>query len=121
MSGNTNWLDAAISKYLSGKLAQFCSELDEGTRQPIGALQTDAALLLSDLCRFLGLDEEQHNHVLGESGVQHVMQVLETHIRSAYRFSTCTADCSVRGARGRSRILVRVGPVNRHFGKPTHP
>ena len=80
MSGNTNWLDAAISKYLSGKLAQFRSELEEGTRQPIGALQTDAALLLSDLCRFLGLDEEQHNHVLGESGVQHVMQVLETRI-----------------------------------------
>jgi hypothetical protein len=80
MSTNMAWLDAAISKYVTGKLAQFRSELEEGTGQSISTLQVDVALLLSDLCRFFNLDEDQHNHVLGESGTQHVMQVLETRI-----------------------------------------
>jgi hypothetical protein len=80
MSTNMAWLDTAISKYLTGKLAQFRSGLEEGTGQPISALQVDAALLLSDLCRSFNLDEEQHDYVLGESGTQHVLQVLETRI-----------------------------------------
>lgn len=80
MSANIDWLDAAISKYLTGRLAQFRADLEEGTGQSIGTLQADAALLLSDLCRFLGLDEQQHDHVLGESGVQHVMEVMETRV-----------------------------------------
>lgn len=80
MSTNMAWLDTAISKYLTGKLARFRSELEEGTGQPISALQVDAALLLSDLCRSFNLDEEQHNYVLGKSGTQHVLQVLETRI-----------------------------------------
>jgi hypothetical protein len=46
--------------------------LESRTHQPVGAAQTDAALLLSDLCRHFGLDEEQHAHVLGEAGVRHV-------------------------------------------------
>jgi hypothetical protein len=80
MSTNIAWFDTAISKYLTGKLVQFRSELEEGTGQPISALQFNAALLLSDLCRSLNLDEEQHDYVLGESGTQHVLQVLETRI-----------------------------------------
>ena len=80
MSASIDWLDTAISKYLTGRLAQFRVDLEKGTGQPIGVLQVNAALLLSDLCRFMGLDEEQHNHVLGKSGVQHVMRVLETRI-----------------------------------------
>jgi len=80
MSENIGWLHAAMSTYLTGRLAQFRAELEEGAGQPICALKTDAALLLSDLCRFLGLDEEQHNFVLGEGGVRHVMQVLEMRV-----------------------------------------
>jgi hypothetical protein len=80
MSANIDWLDAAISKYLTGRLARFRAELEEGTEQSIGTLQINAALLLSDLCRFLGLDEQQHDYVLGEGGVQHVLEVLETRV-----------------------------------------
>jgi hypothetical protein len=80
MSTNTDWLDKAVSKYLTGRLAQFRASLEEESGQPINAIETDAALLLSDLCRFLGLDEEQHNYVLGGSGVRHVNHVLETQV-----------------------------------------
>jgi hypothetical protein len=80
MSANTDWLDSAISKYVTGKLAQFRSDLEAGTDQPIDTLRVNAALVLSDLCRLFNLDEEQHDHMLGERGVQHVLQVLETRI-----------------------------------------
>ena len=72
MSADTKWLDAAMSKYVTGQLARFRAEVENRTHQSIGSIQTDAARLLSDLCRHFGLDEEQHAHVLGESGVQHV-------------------------------------------------
>jgi hypothetical protein len=72
MSADTQWLDAAMSKYVTGQLARFRAEVENRTHQSIGSIQTDAARLLSDLCRHFGLDEEQHAHVLGESGVRHV-------------------------------------------------
>ena len=72
MSADTQWLDAAMSKYVTGQLARFRTEVENHTHQSIGSIQTDAARLLSDLCRHFGLDEEQHAHVLGESGVRHV-------------------------------------------------
>lgn len=72
MPANTQWLDAVMSKYVAGQLACFRAEVESHTHQSIGAVQTDAARLLSDLCRHFGLDEEQHAHVLGESGVRHV-------------------------------------------------
>lgn len=78
MSANIDQLNGVLGKYMAGQLTQFRADLEEGTGQPISDLQINAALLLSDLCRFLSLDEQQHDHVLGTSGVQHVMQVLET-------------------------------------------
>ncbi len=80
MSTNMDQLNGVIGKYMTGQLARFRAELEEGTGQSIGDFQTNTALLLSDLCRFLGLDEQQHDHVLGASGVQHVLQVLETRV-----------------------------------------
>jgi hypothetical protein len=61
-----------MSKYVAGQLARFRAELEGHTHRPVGTVQTDAARLLSDLCRHFGLDEEQHALVLGESGVRHV-------------------------------------------------
>jgi hypothetical protein len=55
MSTNMDWLDAAVGKYLTGRLAQFRSELEEGTGRSVSALQVDVALLFSDLCRFFHL------------------------------------------------------------------
>ena len=80
MSANIDQLNGVLGKYMAGQLARFRADLEEGTGQPISDLQINAALLLSDLCRFLGLDEQQHNHVLGANGIQHVMQVLETRV-----------------------------------------
>jgi hypothetical protein len=72
MSADSQVLDVVLSKYVAGRLARFRAELESRTHQPVGAAQTDAALLLSDLCRHFGLDEEQHALVLGEAGVRHV-------------------------------------------------
>jgi hypothetical protein len=72
MSAEIQWLDAVMSRYVTGQLARFRAELEGRTRQSVGAVQTDAARLLSDLCRHFGLDEEQHALVLGESGARHV-------------------------------------------------
>jgi hypothetical protein len=72
MPADTQWLDAVMSRYVAGQLARFRAELEGCTHQPVGAIQTDAARLLSDLCRHFGLDEEQHALVLGESGVRYV-------------------------------------------------
>lgn len=72
MPADTQWLDAVMSKYVAGQLARFRADLEGHTQQPVGAVQTDAARLLSDLCRHFGLDEEQHALVLGEAGVRHV-------------------------------------------------
>ena len=80
MSENLEWLDKAFSKYMTGKLVQFRASLEQEAEHSIGDLEINAALLLSDLCHFLGLDEQQHDRVLGEAGVTHVMQVLDTRV-----------------------------------------
>ena len=80
MSTNTDRPPTAINEYLTEALAQFRASLEEGTGQPIDALPTNPALLLSDLCRFLGLDEQQHDRVLGASGTRHLLQVLATRV-----------------------------------------
>lgn len=86
MSADTQWLDVIMSKYVAGQLARFRAELEGRTHQPVGAVQTDVARLLSDLCRHFGLDEEQHAHVLGESGVRYVEErYLGRHRRQAAR------------------------------------
>lgn len=74
----TDLLEVAINRYLTGRLAHFRAILEQEAEQPIQDLEVSAALLLSDLCRFIGLDPAQHDHVLGHSGVQHVLQVLDT-------------------------------------------
>jgi hypothetical protein len=81
MSADAHWLDAIMTKYIAGQLARFRSDIEALTHQPVSAVQTDAARLLSDLCRHFGLDEDQHAHVLGESGVRHV----EQHYLERYR------------------------------------
>jgi hypothetical protein len=88
MSADTQVLDAVLSKYVAGQLARFRAELESRTHQSVGAAQTDAALLLSDLCRHFGLDEEQHAYVLGEAGVRHV----ENRYQRRHTRRGCRAD-----------------------------
>ena len=80
MTASIYWFDAAISKYLAGRLARFRTRLEKEAERPIGDLELNAALFLSDLGRLLGLDKLQHNHVLGEHGVQYVLEVSEARV-----------------------------------------
>ena len=84
MPAETQWLDAVMSKYVAGQLARFRADLEGRTHGPVGAVQTDAARLLSDLCRHFGLDEEQHALVLGEAGMRLVEErYVKRHRRKA--------------------------------------
>ena len=65
-------IDDLFARYMTTRLTQFRAELEQQARQPLPSVHTDAARLLSDLCRFCGLDEQQHDHVLGETGARHV-------------------------------------------------
>ena len=80
MLQNTDWFGPAVSKYLTGRLARFRVKLEREADRPIDGLHLDAALLLSDLCRFLGLDEAQHRHVLGQDAVHHVEEKMKLRI-----------------------------------------
>jgi cobyrinic acid a,c-diamide synthase len=53
-----------MNKYLAGRLARFRARLEHEAEQPIGELEVNAALLLLDLCRHLGLVEAQSVRVL---------------------------------------------------------
>ena len=54
MSADPQWLDPILSRYVTGQLARFRAQLETQTRQPVESVQTDAARLLSDLCRHFG-------------------------------------------------------------------
>ena len=71
---------AEAREVLCNKLWQFRLALEGQAEQSISALDVPAALLLSDLCVFAGLSEEEHARVLGEEGVAYVNEVLETRV-----------------------------------------
>jgi hypothetical protein len=71
------------SETLCNKLWQFRLALEGQAEQSIRELEVQAALLLSDLCVFAGLSEEQHARVLGEEGVAYVNEILEERVRLA--------------------------------------
>jgi hypothetical protein len=83
MLANTDEVEAALTRYLTGQLEQFRAKLEAEMNQPIGVLETNAALLLSDLCYFLGLAEEQHALVLGLAGLEHITRGLDVKVTIA--------------------------------------
>lgn len=97
MATNIDWVDAAIGKYVTGKLRRFRARLEQEAEQSVGDLEVNAALLLSDLCRFLGLDEQQHDYVLGGAGVRYVQEVVDAH--ASVRVNPLPVGCKpVEGA-----------------------
>ena len=74
---------AEFEEVLCDKLWQFRLALEGQARQPAASIEAPVTLLLSDLCVFAGLTEEQHARVLGQEGVDHVNGVLETKVRIA--------------------------------------
>ncbi len=83
MLANTDEVEAALTRYLTGQLEQFRAKLEAEMNQSIGVLETNAALLLSDLCYFLGLAEEQHALVLGPAGLEHITRCLDAKVTIA--------------------------------------
>ncbi len=77
---NTEEVEAVLARYLTGQFEQFRVKLEAEMNQPIGMLDTNAALLLSDLCYFLGLAEEQHAAVLGAAGLDYIVHCLNAKV-----------------------------------------
>lgn len=80
MLTNTEEVESVLARYLTGQFEQFRVKLEAEMNQPIGTLETNAALLLSDLCYFLGLAEEQHAAVLGTAGLDHIVHCLNAKV-----------------------------------------
>ncbi len=60
---------------LTHLLARFRQQVEREAGQPIESLDLNAALLLSDLCRFMELPQEGCGRVLGAGAVSFVGQV----------------------------------------------
>ncbi len=65
-------------KSLTALLADFRQQLEHDSGASVNRVDANAAELLSDLCRFLGLSDQNRRKVLGMSGTRHVDAVDRT-------------------------------------------
>jgi hypothetical protein len=56
---------------MTSLLQDFRRQLEHASGGPINDLNANAAEIISDLCRFLGLSEQNRRKVLGTNGAQH--------------------------------------------------
>ena len=74
-------LDAALEyRNMSDLLRDFRKYLEHEAGAPVQRIETNAALVLHDLCRFLKLGEQQREKVLGKSARAYVDGVLDERI-----------------------------------------
>ena len=74
-------LDASLQySTVSDLLRDFRKFLEKDAEVPVQRIETNAALVLHDLCRFLKLGEQQREKVLGRSAVSFVDGVLDERI-----------------------------------------
>ena len=97
--------ESELEEMLCSRLWRFRLDLEAQAGQPITQLHAPAALLLSDLCVFAGLSEEQHAKVLGQHGLAYVNGVLDTRVREA---------TSGRGGAARRRETEYTIPLHCH-------
>ena len=71
------WVKGLEYTTLSGLLADFRREMERGTGTPVERLEVNGALLLNDLCSFLGLPERERQKVLGRSAALYVAQAMD--------------------------------------------
>ena len=60
---------------LTAALKHFRQEVEKGTGAPIQTLEMNAALLLDDIAKFIGLSEDRRREVLGKSAAAFVSSV----------------------------------------------
>ncbi len=63
----SRWAIGIEYKSLTVLLAEFRKQFEKDASEKIGSLDVNGALLLNDLCVFLGLDDKQRREVLGDS------------------------------------------------------
>jgi hypothetical protein len=68
-------------KSLTVLLSDFRKTLERENGRSIDQLQTSGAEMLSDLCIFLGLSDENRRKVLGKDGARFIDSILDTPIR----------------------------------------
>ncbi len=60
---------------LTAALKHFRQEVEKGSGEPIQKIEINAALLISDICRWIGLSEERRSEVLGKSATAFVESI----------------------------------------------
>ncbi len=60
---------------LTAALKHFRQEVEKGTGAPIQTLEMNAALLLNDIAKYIGLSEERRAEVLGKSAAAFISSV----------------------------------------------
>lgn len=66
---------------LTAALKHFRQEVEKGTGAPIQTLEMNAALLLDDIAKFIGLSEDRRREVLGKSAAAFVSSVEDEPIK----------------------------------------
>ena len=75
-------MDVGIQyRNMSDLLADFRKYLEREAGTPVEGLDTNAALMLHDLCLFLELGKSQRQKVLGRSATAFVETQLDTRVR----------------------------------------
>jgi hypothetical protein len=76
----SRWIKGIEYKSMTVLLADFRKTLERESGESINQLETNAALILSDLCTFLGLSDENRRKVLGVKGAYFVDTTMDTPI-----------------------------------------
>jgi hypothetical protein len=66
---------------LTAALKHFRQQIETGTGAPIQSIEINAALLLADVCTFIGLSDERRREVLGKSAAAFVSSVEDEPVR----------------------------------------
>jgi hypothetical protein len=86
-------LEANFGRYIKGVqyasmtllLRDFIRELEHQHGGPISTINVNAAEVISDFCKYLGLSDENRRKVLGVDGSQHVAMVEDATSNSTIR------------------------------------
>jgi len=69
------------AEQFTAQLTRFRRKLEEESGEPVEGMEVNAALLLLDVSKFMGLNETQACDVLGKSAAAHVAVILETQVK----------------------------------------
>ncbi len=73
---NQNSFDNYEFVSLATELMGFRQQLEAEAGEPVSAIEVNAALLLFDLCKFLGIGDAQCLRILGRQGVGYLAATL---------------------------------------------